>query len=143
MLGKLVEATFCGAWLYQKPVRFCESYRIHVGNESVEIDDEAMYFVPDDAAASHIIVPSGESSGRVVRQVTDFTDGDDHYLDRDADEEVELFELFILSVVGRSAGATLEALLPRLRLERYPVLAGRRFSVVIDEDGRAQVEELS
>ena len=100
--------------------------------------------MPDDPAlASHIIVPSGESGGRVVRQATDFTDGDDHYLDRDADEEVALFELFILSVVGRSAGATLEALLPTLRLERYPVLAGRRFSVVIDADGRAQVEELS
>jgi hypothetical protein len=139
--GKAVPFT-AGRWLWNHTVRFCEAYRITIGEETVEVTDAGVYYrlEEDGEAASEILIPQEESSGRVVHQVTNFIDEYDHYLEQDAEEEEAVMQTFILAQRSPTPEAMLAAVLANARLRDYPALASRCYLVRIGDAGAVEVE---
>jgi hypothetical protein len=136
VLGSEKIQTYGGHWIWGVEVRFCQAYRLSLASETIECDGEAVYWAAEEA----ILMPAGESSGLVVRQIESFIDSDDRFCEGDAEEEQDLLRIFVLSNRTDSAVETLKALLPRLRLEEYPALRGKRLRITVDSAGAYRVE---
>jgi hypothetical protein len=130
-----------GRWLWGRTVRFCKGYRITIGEETLEVTDAGLYhcFGEDAEDNGEIVIPQGETSGRVVHQVQDFMDENDQYQEHEADEEEALMQTFILAHRSETPEAMLAAVLESARLRDYPVLAGRSYRVQIGKEGRVTV----
>jgi hypothetical protein len=131
-----------GRWLWNCTVRFCEAYRIAIGEETVEVTDAGVYYLleEDGEAASEILIPQEEGSGRVVHQVTSFIDEYDHYLERDAEEEEAAMQTFILASRSKTPEAMLAAVLANAGLWDYPALASRCYLMRIGDAGTVEIE---
>lgn len=136
VLGPEKTQVYDGHWIGNIEVRFCQAYRLSLAGEMIECDGEAVYWADEKA----ILMPAGESSGLVVRQIESFIDSDDRFCEGDAEEEQDLMRIFVLSNRTDSAVETLKALLPRLRLEDYPALRGKSLRITVDSAGAYRVE---
>ena len=78
-----------------------------------------------------LLVPEGEASGRVVLQVSSFIDSNDHWhYEDEAIEQAALRDLIRL-LRSKDPEDALRILLADLRLEKYPTLRGKVFTLTV------------
>ncbi len=119
LVGRRIEAT----------VLACEAVEVGVGDDRVVIRDDAVYRSGDNT----ILVPENESSGKAVRQVSNYLDRKGDWCEADeCADAAALAEAIALLRSNNPAGAFLR-LIAEARPERYPSLRGRRFTVEVGE----------
>lgn len=113
-----------GRWVWPTVI-LCEAVRIKVGNDMVEITDDAVFH------DGCIYVPKGESSGEAVRQASSFMDEHDQLLSNDMDADREALADLISRLRCVDPLQTLDSLLQGLKLGKYPLLHGKRFALSV------------
>ena len=132
-------AAFDGRWI-SCTVVLCEAYGIRVDGERVEIRNDAMACEDENRA----LVPAGECSGNVVRQISDYIDATDHWREDDLEHDTDAMAEFITHLRSVDPDRTLRSLIAGLRLERYPLLQGKSFRVTIgSSQNRHAIEVLA
>lgn len=111
-----------GRWIWPT-VLLCEAVRIKVGDESVEITDSGIYH--DDT----LYIPTGETSGEPVRQVSSFTDENDQFLENDLVADRDALADLICRLRSVDPVQTLDSLMQTLKLGKYPLLHGKTFQL--------------
>jgi hypothetical protein len=123
-LGRRIEAT----------VLACEAVEVGVGDDRVVIRDDAVYRSGDNT----ILVPENESSGKAVRQVSNYLDRKGDWCEADeCADAAALAEAITLLRSTNPAGAFLRLIaanrFDQNAPERYPSLRGKRFTVEVGE----------
>lgn len=131
-LGERVRGTLEGRWIWPDVV-LCAAVRVSVGSDSVDLTDAGVHH------DGVLYIPDGEWSGEPVRQVSNFTDENEQFLESDLDADRDALADLIRRLRSVDPKDTLDSLLRELKLERYPVLHGRQFrlSVGIGPNGHA------
>lgn len=124
-----------GRWI-SVDVVLCESVRVTLGGESVEIGDHGVF---DDGT---LYIPDGETTGDPVRQCSDYTDEDDQFRSDELEADREALADLLLRLRSVNPRDTLDSLINGLRLERYPVLRGHRFELVVGDQAYGHAVEL-
>jgi hypothetical protein len=119
-------ACFDGQWISLDTL-FCQSYRIWVGDDSIEIDDDSMF------DGTKAIVPQKDSSGSVVTQASSFRDEYDFQQSAYDTDEFD-FSQFIVANTSSDTSEALKRLLPSFG--GCPSLYGKSFVITLDESGR-------
>jgi hypothetical protein len=127
----IAEATFEGRWIV---VRFvlCEHLSLRGPWGPVKLSepiaiDEVIYW------------PTGGSEAKVLLQYSSYVDANDAFQDDAYEHDSEALLRFASGLEAADPAAALQAALNLSRLDQYPFLRGRTFSVSIDGDGRAAV----
>jgi hypothetical protein len=76
-----------------------------------------------------ILVPENECSGQAVRQVSDYIDSNDHWHDEDEHADEEALKDLIRLLRAKDPKQALESLLADSKLEKYPSLRGKVFTL--------------
>lgn len=143
--GEYARGRMSGAYVYSEVV-LCEDFVLKAededGNSLDEhvINDEIMF------AGDVFLVPrNAQSSGWAVRQVSNFENEHDEFLEdkQDADD-TELLRK-IQELRGLPPAEVLQGLIAEhyWKLENYPSLIGKTFTIAVDIDGKFEVAEFS
>jgi hypothetical protein len=124
--SEVQRAVFDGGWI-SCTVVLCDAYAIRVDGERVEIRHEAM--ACDEG--NRVLVPAGEATGNVVRQVSNYIDSTDRWREDELEDDTDAMADFITHLRSVDPDRTLQSLIAGLRLERYPRLQGKSFRVTI------------
>jgi hypothetical protein len=135
-LGERVRCTLEGRWIWPDVV-LCATVRVNVGNDSVDITDAGVHH--DEV----LYIPDGERSGEPVRQVSNFTDENEQFLESDLDADRDALADLIRRLRSVDPKDTLDSLLHELKLERYPVLHGRQFRLSVGSGPNGHAVELA
>ena len=103
----------------------CEKYAITVGGDRVEIDDEGLFSDPN------VLIPMRESSGQVCRQVSSYVDANDRIREDERDADAAALSDLIRRLRAVDPQAAFESMIAELHLEKYPLLHGRTFHLMI------------
>lgn len=124
IIGEVCRTDFEGRWIWS-PVVLCEKYAVTINDERVEIDNEGLFH------DSLILIPCHESSGEVCHQVSSYVD--DYYGFREDELHSDMLTLsdLIRRLRAVDAKATLESMIVELHLEKYPLLQGKTFQLVV------------
>lgn len=126
LINKTHEAYFDGQWISLDAV-FCQSYRIWVSDDSVEIGDDSMF------DGSKAIVPEKDTSGSVVTQASSFRDEYDFQQSAYDQDEYD-FSQFVIANISSDPTHALKQLLPSFGA--CPSVFGKSFVITLDENGR-------
>ena len=118
-------AYFSGQWACLDSV-FCDAYRIHVGNDFVEIDDDSMF------DGEKAIVPKKDGSGAVLTQSNTFRDEYDFQQSAYEADEFD-FSQFVVANTSSDITEALKRLLPNFG--GCPSLYGKSFSIALNDQG--------
>lgn len=124
------EVQFQGAWCWI-PVRFCEAYRIKLGDDSVEITEDAVYQGQDHG--EHVIVPKGDGSAQVLTQVSSYRNEWDEHQQPTYEADCDAFIAFVVANTTADPAQALKRLLPDFC--GCPSVYGKLFSIALDEKG--------
>jgi hypothetical protein len=111
-----------GRWIWPTVI-LCESVRVKVGGETVEITDDGVYH------GDTLYIPAGETSGEPVRQVSSFTDEHDQFLENDLDADRNALADLICRLRSVDPVQMLDSLMQTLKLGKYPLLHGKTFQL--------------
>lgn len=132
-------AQFQGALCWVQ-VRFCDAYRIRLGDDIVEITEEAFYQGRDNG--EEVIVPKGDGSAQVLSQVSSYRNEYDEFQQSSYEADCDAFVAFVVANTSTDPAQALKRLLPNFC--GCPSLYGKAFSLVLDGQGKvALVETLS
>lgn len=123
-LAESSRTTLEGRWVWPLVI-LCDTVRVRVGEHEAIITDEGV------CLEDTILVPSGETSGEPVRQLSDFRDEHDYMRDDDMEADCNALADLIRRLRSTDPVSTLSSLLSELTLSRYPLLHGRRFEVTV------------
>lgn len=126
LINETHSACFNGLWISLDAV-FCQSYRIWVGDDSVEIDDCSMF------DGSKAIVPYKDTSGLAVSQASPFSAEDDFQLSAYEQDQYD-FSQFVIANISSDPSDALQKLLPNF--SGCPMVYGKSFIITIDQFGR-------
>jgi len=124
------KAQFQGSWRWID-VRFCDYYRIKLGDEVVEISDDAFYLGHD--YGEEAIVPKGDSSSQVLTQISSYRNEFDEYVQTSYEADCDAFVSFVVANTATNPAHALQRLLPDFC--GCPSLYGKAFVLVLDEKG--------
>ena len=130
IVGEHLRATLEGQWIAPEVV-LCKCYRICLNGDVAELTDEAMYWTGRRRDEQLLLVPDGESRGSAVEQCSSFIDEDDHWRGEAAEADREALAMLIRRLRATDPTEALRSLIEELKLERYPSLHGRTFSVQV------------
>lgn len=130
LVNKSHSALFQGAWV-SSMVDFCEAYLIKVGDDIVEITDDAFYY--GQSNEDSIVVPKNETFGSVLSQVSSYTDNDD-YQESTFESDVYSFSAFIVANTASDPAQAMKQLIPNSF--QCPSLNGKSFVVTLDDQGK-------
>lgn len=122
---------FKGSWVWID-VRFCDAYRIRIGNDVVEIADHAFHEGSENGGC--IVMPKADGSADVLEQVSTFRSEHDDYQEATHDTDCNDFSTFVIANALTDPGQAFQRLLPNF--QGCPALYGKAFEVVLDEDGQ-------
>lgn len=124
-------SSFKGNWAWLE-VCFCDGYKIHIGNDVVEISDETFYTGQenDDLA----IVPQASDSSDALRQACSFRNEYDEFQQSAWDNDSDAFTSFIVANTTRDATDAIKQLLPNFT--GCPLLYGETFVLNLDKEGK-------
>jgi len=125
LINESHSAYFSGQWACLDAV-FCDAYRIHVGNDFVEIDDDSMF------DGEKAIVPKKDGSGSVLCQSNSFRDEYDFQQSAYEADEFD-FSQFVVANTSSDIAEALKRLLPNFG--GCPSLYGNSFVITLDEKG--------
>ncbi|UEC01756.1 ATP-binding protein [Burkholderia vietnamiensis] len=128
--------SFDGRWVWANLV-LCRAVRIRIGNDEVEITGEGV------CHEGNILVPSGETSGEPVRQMSSYIDDSERFREDDMEADCNTLAELIRRLSSTDPVSTLDSLLGELQLGKYPLLQGRRFEIVVGEDGAQRSHAVS
>lgn len=120
---------FNGDWV-PSYVKFCDAYTIQVGDDVITISNDSMWA----GGGLGVIVPKGDTSGEVVKQISSFTDNDD-FQELACKSEVHDFSNFVVSNTSASPTDALLKLLPNF--SGCPMLHGGTFTISVNYQGQA------
>lgn len=126
LINESHRACFDGQWI-SLDAAFCHSYRIYVGDDYVEIDDDSMF------DGSKAIVPEKDTTGSVVTQASSFRDEYDFQQSAYDQDEYD-FSQFVVANISSDPAHALKQLLPGFGA--CPSVFGKSFVVTLDENGR-------
>jgi len=124
------EAYFEGEWL-SVHVRFCDAYRIQIGNDVVEITDDAFY--QGSEKGESVIMPKGDTSGFVLQQISSYRNEHDEFQESTHESDVEAFSSFVVANTASDPAEAMTRLLPGFT--GCPQLHGKSFIVTLNEQG--------
>ena len=127
--SETARATLEGRWVWPLVI-VCQSVRIRVGDHEVAIVDEGVCHDGD------ILVPTGETTGEPVRQLSDFVDSNDRFRDDEMDADRDALADLIRRLRSIDPVDTLTSLLAELHLGKYPLLHGKQFEVTVGVGGQ-------
>ena len=130
IVGEQLRAALDGQWIAPEVV-LCQAYRVRLNREVAELADEAMYWTGRRGDEALILVPDGEARGAAVEQCSSFLDQDDHWHDELLEADREALATLIRRLRASDPAEALRSLIAELKLERYPSLHGRTFSVQV------------
>ncbi len=124
-------ASFRGSWVWLS-VCFCDAYRIHIGDETVEISDVAFYTGQenDDTA----FIPKGGDSSDVLKQAYSFNNEFEEFQDSAWENDSDAFESFIVANTSKEPADAIKRLLPNFT--ECPLLYGESFVLTLDKEGK-------
>lgn len=120
-----VQTTMFGRWVWPDVV-LCASVRISIGNDTVEIKDAGV------CHEETLYIPLNETSGKPVRQLSNFIDENDAFCHDLMDEDTEGLATLIRRLRCVNPVDTLNSLLQDAALGKYPSLHGKCFEVSIE-----------
>ncbi len=124
VLGEQHRTELEGRWIWPAVI-LCDKVSIQVGSHSAEVRDAGVYF------DGCLYIPEGEVTGEPVRQASSFTDEHDQFLESDLDADRDALADLIRRLRSVDPVQTLDSLLQELKLDRYPLLQGRRFHLTV------------
>ncbi|WP_253734419.1 ATP-binding protein [Methylomonas sp. ZR1] len=125
------QAQFQGDWCWVY-VRFCDAYRIRLGQDIVEIRDEACYQGQENA--DDIIVPKGDCSAQVLQQMASFRSEYDEFQESTFESDSDAFIAFVVANTASDPANAIQQLLPNFC--GCPALYGKAFVVELDQQGK-------
>ena len=126
-------AQFQGNWLWFN-VRFCDSYLIKLGNDSIEVSDDALYLGQDHGEEA--IVPKGDGSAQVLTQISSFRNEFDDFQETSYEADCDAFVSFVVANTAKDPAHALKRLLPNFC--GCPSLFGHSFFLTLDENGKVE-----
>lgn len=129
------EASFDGRWIDVR-VQLCARVSIRLGQDAVEITDEAVW----DGAT--LFVPSGEASGCAVQQVSNYMDDSDHFVEDGRDADRDALAALIARLRYTDPRDALKSCLGELALQKIPLICGRDYLIRIGQSGQVESVDL-
>lgn len=130
LVNETHSSQFQGDWVWVG-VSFCDAYRIQIGNDSVEISDDAFY--EGDDKGGRVIVPKGETSGQVINQISSYKGEFEDYQESTHETDLYAFSSFVVANTASDPADALHRLLPGF--SGCPSLYGKAFVVTLSETG--------
>ena len=124
-------AHFEGDWI-SVSVRFCKAYRIRVGNDVVEITDDAFY--QGEENGGDVIVPKDDASGYVLKQISSYRSEYEDFQESTHESDMAAFAAFVVANTASDPAEAMQRLLPGF--SGCPALYGKSFVIALDESGR-------
>ena len=141
ILGERARATLHGQWVATDVV-LCAAYRVHIQDQVAEFTEHAMAWCGSDGEEELVIVPDGEQSGAAVLQCSSYVDADEHRRGELAAQDRDALARLIRRLRAQDPTEAMRALLGELRLENYPCLQGRTFSLQVGGEQGAHAVRL-
>lgn len=130
LVNETHSAWFQGDWV-DVGVRFCEAYRIHIGNDSVETSADALYQGSENGG--RVIMPKLETTAYVLKQISSYrSEYEDHQESTHA-ADMDAFSSFVVANTSNDPAEALQRLLPGF--SGCPSLFGKAFVVTINDTG--------
>lgn len=118
-------------------VSFCDCYRIHLGDDVIEIHDDAVYLGSDNDCEA--IIPKQDASGFVLKQVGRYENEYDDFQKALHEADVEALSRFCIANTTTDPTDAVASLLPDF--SGCPLLYGKSFRIRLDPTGKvAKVE---
>ncbi len=121
-LGLVEQKTFNGEW-YWGHCFFCDSYRLTLGDFSVDIDSVSLGY-GDEYDNAVFYVPIKDRGGEVVNHCSSFTGENEEVNDRAREREEDLFSLFIRFHRESTPADIIQTLISDASLDRFQGLDG-------------------
>lgn len=121
---------FDGSWV-NIGVQFCDSYRIKIGDDVVDIDNHACYLGYD--RADFVVMPKAGLSSAVIEQVATFKTEFDEYQVSTHDDDCDKFFSFLVANTANNPADALKQLLGNFK--GCPALFGKSFILNLDASG--------
>jgi len=123
-------AQFQGTWRWLS-VRFCETYRIKLDDDWVEITGDAFYQGHD--YGEEAIVPKGDGSAQVITQVSSYRNEFDEFQEPVYDADGDAFISFVVANTATDPAQAMQRLLPGF--SGCPALYGKSFVLTLNASG--------
>jgi len=130
IVGERLRSRLDGQWITPDVV-LCAGYRVLINGDAAHITDQGMAWTGAGGDEALILVPDHESSGAAVEQCASYRDEDDRWRGECVDADREALAKLILRLRSGDPTEALRSLLAELKLEQYPGLRGRTFSVQV------------
>jgi hypothetical protein len=134
IINKSQQSFFKGSWAWLN-VCFCDSYKIHIGDEFVEISDTPMFTGNEGTEMG--IIPKGDSSGNgVLTQAFSFRNEYDEFQGSCFESDTAKFISFVVANTSKDRAEAMKCLLPSF--ENCPSLYEDTFIIKIDGAGKVE-----
>ncbi len=133
LINETHTAQFQGSWRWVT-VRFCDAYRIKLGNDWVEITEDAFYQGYDNG--EEVILPKGDSSSQVLAQISSYRNEFDEFQQLSYESDCDAFVSFVVANTATDPAQAMKRLLPDFC--GCPSLYGKMFSLTLDENGKVE-----
>lgn len=133
LINETHTAQFQGTWRWIQ-VRFCDAYRIHLGEDSIEISKDAFY--QGHYNSEEAIVPKGDNSAQLLTQVSSYRNEYDEFQEPCYETDCDAFVAFVVANTVKDPALALKRLLPDFN--GCPSLYGKAFTLWLDENGSVQ-----
>jgi hypothetical protein len=124
-------ARFEGDWVWVY-VRFCDAYRIRIGNDRVEITDSAFYQGSENG--DQAIVPKDDASGYVLKQISSYRSEHEDFQESAHESDMDAFSSFVVANTASDPADAMKRLLPDV--VGCPSLYGKSFVISVDNGGK-------
>lgn len=130
MMNESHSSYFEGCYVYVD-VCFCDSFKIHVGNDTVETSDQALFTGNDGPCTA--IIPKGYYSTDILKQVSTYTDEYDTFQESAWETDIDDFEAFLAANTTNDPVVAIKRLLPNFK--GCPLLCGESFVLTLNKQG--------
>jgi hypothetical protein len=141
ILGERLRSALDGQFIASEVV-LCEAYRVRIHGEVAQFTERAMAWCGVRGEEELIIVPDGEHGGGAVEQCSSYIDADARWRAECAAEDRERLSRLIRRLRAHDPAEAMRGLIGELRLENYPCLQGRTFSLQVGGERGAHAVRL-
>lgn len=131
LVNKTHGALFEGDWI-SIYVHFCDSYRVKVGNDFVEIAGDAFYQGQENE--DQVILPKNDASGYVLKQISSYRSEYEDFQESTHESDMYAFESFVVANTSSDPADAMQRLLPGF--SGCPSLYGKSFVISLDDVGK-------
>lgn len=130
LVNETHSAFFEGNWI-SIHVRFCDSYRIKIGDDFVEIAGDAFYQGQENE--DQVILPKNDASGYVLKQISSYRSEYEDFQESTHESDMYAFESFVVANTSSDPADAMKRLLPGF--SGCPSLYGKSFVIILNNSG--------